>query len=429
MKRLFLCLGAGVVTATQAMGQATSIQVLEQDLQQAQAQHDAADSQQMTSFISALDAASQSPDAALALYQNAGGDLPDPTPVSKHYAYETPTEKSDREAADQQKLTVFATVVQIHCGMMKNAALVLSKPNDPKVQADWLAWLKSTATIYPQLAGKLPLKNVTMKDSVIGKYLGFHGWGQSDQGTWTILELPSLYKQLVLEPLRNPPTPGVIEAWNVYIAMVQSDDPDPTHFTQSTEPALDFDRAADDFALRPTMDKLQLVDQIIKANPTNDHVDNWITRARQMIETYAGGGTTHSPLPGATPGTTDSSTGGTTPTATPGTTSSGNSAPTPTASPGASSAGTTAPTPMASPGAPYAGTTASTPGATPGVTSSGTTSTTPMASPGTTSAGSSAPIPTASPGTTSAGGAAPLPTASPGTPSSGGSSPTPTATP
>lgn len=395
------------------MAQSTSIQVLEQDLQQAKTQHDAASSQQMTDFISALDAASQNPNAALDLYQKAGGDLPDPTPISKHYAYETPSEKAQREAQDQQNLTTFANIAQIHCGLMKNAALVASKPQDPKVNADWLEWLKSTAAIYPQLAGKLPLKNTTMKDSIISKYLGFHGWGTSDPGMWSIQQLPALYKQLVLEPLRNPPGPGTIDAWNTYIAMMQADDPDPTHFAQSTEPALDFDRAADDFAIRPTMDKLQVVDQIIKSNPTSDHMDNWIARAQQMITQFAGGGATHSQLPGATPGSTDSGTYGTTPGATPGTGSSGTAAPTPTASPGVTSSGTTAPTPTASPG----------------ITPGGSGAALPVASPGTSSAGTTAPLPTASPGITSSGGTAPVPTASPGTPSSGGGSPTPTATP
>ncbi len=412
MKRLIWGLGATLLAGTQALAQSTSIQVLEQDLQQAKTQHDAASSQQMVDFVNALDAASQNPNTALDLYQKAGGELPDPTPINKHYAYETPSEKAQREALDQQNLTTFATVAQVHCGLMKNAALLASKPLDPKVNADWIEWLKNAATLYPQLAGRLPLKNATMKDSVIARYFGFHGWGASEQGTWSIQQLPALYRQFVLDPLRNPPGPGTLDAWNTYITMVRADDPDPNHFAQTTEPALDFDRAADDFAIRPTMDKLQLVDQIIKANPMNDHMDNWITRAQQMIARYTGGAT-HSPLPGATPGSSDSSTYGSNPGATPGTASSGTTAPTPTASPGATSSGTTAPTPTASPG----------------ITPAGTGAPLPVASPGITPSGSAGTLPTASPGITSSGGTAPLPTASPGTPSSGGGSPTPTATP
>ena len=412
MKRLFLCLGAGYAMAAPS-GAQTPIQVLEDDIKQAQVEHAAASSQQMTTFLASLDAAVQSPNAALTLYEQAGGALPDPTPVSKRYTYETPTEKEERLALDQQKLGTLASIAQIHCGLMENAALLVTKPNDPKVTAQWLAWLKNTAAIYPQLTGKLPLKNVTMKDSVISRYLGFHGWGTSDEATWSIELLPSLYRQLVLEPLRNPPTPGVVEAWNTYIAMVQSDDPDSTHFAQVTEPALDFDRAADDFTLRPSMDKLQVIDQIIKSNPTNDQLDKWIARARQMIAVYAGGTSTHSQLPGPTPGTSSSGTDETTPGATPGTASSGSNAPTPQASPGIASSGTTAPTPMATPGTAYSGTTGQTPAATPGTPESGTTAPTPTATPGTASSGTTAPTPTATPGSPSSGGPAPTPTATP----------------
>lgn len=396
MKRLLLCIGAGLFAATCSRAQ-TPIQVLEQDLKQAQEQHDAASSQQMVAFISALDTASQSPDAALALYQQAGGEAPDAAPISKHYVYETPTEKAAREARDQQNLTIFGSVAQIHCGLMKNAALLVSRPNAKDVQDQWIAWLKNTAAVYPQLGGKHPLKNVGMKESLIGKFLGFHGWGASDQGAWSVQDIPSLYRQQVLEPLRNPPVPAALDAWNIYMAMIQADDADPDHFTQVTLPALTFDRTADDFAIRPTMDKLQVIDQIIKSNPTSDRLGNWITRAKQMIAVLAGGGTAHSPLPGATPGTSDSGTASVNSVATPGSISSGTTAPAPTASPGASYAGTTAPTPVATPG--------------------------------TSSAGGNSPTPTASPGATSAGTTAPTPTASPGTPSSGGASPTPTATP
>ncbi len=412
MKRLFVWWGAGLLAATPLAAQ-SSIQTLEDDLNEAKTQHDQANSSMMTTFFSTLDAATQSGSVAIDLYQKAGGQMPDLSPVQKHYEYETPTERAAREAIDAQNMATVAVVVQVHCGLMKNAAMLVLQPTAQDVHDQWIAWLKTTASIYPQLSGKRALKEVTMRDSLIGTYLGFHGWGDSEQGGWSIKDLPQLYHDLVLQPLRNPPGPGTLDAWDTYMAMLQADDPDQSHWSQVVEPPLDFDRTADDFAIEPTMDKLQQIDQIIKANPGNDHLDEWIGRARKMIAAYQGGASTHSALPGPTPGTT----------------SSGSDAPSPTASPGATSSGSMAPTPTAAPGTTSSGSTAPTPTAAPGTTSSGSTAPMPTAAPGTPSSGSTAPMPTAAPGTPSSGSTAPTPTASPGTPSSGGTAPTPTATP
>jgi hypothetical protein len=347
MKRLFVCVGAGLLAATRLMAQ-SSIQTLEDDLNEAKTQHDQANSSMLTSFFGTLDSAAQSGSVAIDLYQKAGGALPDLSPVQKHYEYETPTERAAREAVDAQNMATVAVVVQVHCGLMKNAAMLVVQPTAADVRDQWIAWLKTTASIYPQLAGKRALKQVTMRDSLIAGYLGFHGWGNSEQGGWAIKDLPKLYHDLVLQPMRNPPGPGTLEAWDTYMAMLQADEPDPNHWSQVVEPPLDFDRASDDFAIEPTMDKLQQIDQIIKANPGSDHLDEWIGRARKMIATYQNGAG-HSALPGPTPGTTSSGSTAPTPTASPGTPSSGSAAPTPTASPGTPSSGGNSPTPTATP--------------------------------------------------------------------------------
>lgn len=347
MKRLFVWVGAGLLAATRLLAQ-SSIQVLEDDLNEAKTQHEQANSTMLTNFTGALDAASQNSSAALDLYQKAGGNMPDPAPVQTRYDYETPTERHAREALDAQNLAIFGMVVQVHCGLMKNAALLVLQPKAQDVHDQWIAWLKTTASLYPQMPGKRALKDVKMRDSPISSYLGFHGWGDAEQGGWSIKSLPQLYHDLVLEPLRNPPGPGTLEAWDTYLAMLQADAPSPDHWAQVTAPPLEFDRTADDFAIEPSIDKLQQLDQIIKANPGSDHLDAWIARARQMIEAYKNG-PAHSALPGPTPGTPSSGSAAPTPTASPGTPSSGSTTPTPTASPGTSSSGGNSPMPTATP--------------------------------------------------------------------------------
>lgn len=396
MQRLSVFAALGLAMMAPAAAQ-SSIDEVERDLNQFKTQHDQASSQVLTNFFSQLDAASQSGGVALDLYKRAGGDMPDLAPVHKHYEYETPTEKAAREAQDAQAYASVAVVVQIHCGLMRNAAALALQPKSQEVHDKWVAWLKTMAQVYPQLAGERALKRVSMRDSKISDYLNFHGWGNSEEGGWSIHDMPRLYKELVLQPLRNPPGPGTLDAWDTYEAMVQADDPDHDHYVNVTEPPLDFDRAADDFAIDPTMEKLTTLDQIIKGNQASDHLDEWVARTRQMIAVYRASGSNHTPLPG--PSTS------------------------------ASSPGTTGTTPGATPGTMASGTAGTTPGATPGTPSSGGGAPTPAPSPGTPASGGGAPTPTASPGVTTSGGTAPTPTASPGTPTSGGTASTPTATP
>ena len=382
MKR-FVVMG---IVALVALGRAeaqTSIDVLEDDLKEAKATHDASASQLMTNFLGTLQNAEQSPAAALDLYQKAGGNLPDAAPVHSHYQYETPTEKAEREAIDANNFASVAIVIQIHCGLMRNAALLALTPNAPGVKDQWLDWLKATATQYPQLEGKRALKEVAMRDSVVSSYLGFSGWGDSEQGQWAVKDLPHLYRELVLDPLRNPPTQATIDAWNTYIAMKQADETDKDKWTQQIEPTLEFDRDEDDYNVLPSMDKLAALDAIIKANPTSDHLTDWIKRMQVLIDSYRQGGTRTTLLPGATPGTPSSEAPGLTPAATPGSPASGTAAAPAAATSGTSSTAGATVLPSATPGSPASGTTAATPAATPGTPSAGTTTPVPGATPGT----------------------------------------------
>jgi hypothetical protein len=300
MKRLFVMVGIALFAMSRVMAQ-TSLDVIIQDLKEVKQQHDQAASQAMTTFLTSLDAASQSGSMALDLYKRAGGNLPDLTPVRKHYEYETVSEKEARDAIDAQNYAAAAIVVQVHCGLMRYAALLTLKPPPPGIQDQWLVWLKTIAQVYPQLAGSRALKDVPMRDSVISNYLQFHGWGNSEQGGWAVHDIPRLYRDLVLEPLRHPPGPGTLDAWDTYTAMLQGDEPDHDRWAQVDEPPIDFDRGADDFAIEPTMDKLAALDAIVKANPTSDHLNDWIARMEAMIDVYQKAGANHSQTPAATP--------------------------------------------------------------------------------------------------------------------------------
>jgi hypothetical protein len=352
--KLWILAAVGCLFSNLPLPAQTSIQVLEQDLQDVKQKHDDANSQLVTTFLSTLDSASQSPSTALELYKSAGGSLPDLSPVRKYYEYETPSEKAVRDAQDATTFAAAAVVIQVHCGLMHYAALLTINPKAPGLQENWLNWLRTAGQMYPQLQGKRALKDVAMRDSVISSYLGFRGWGDKDPGKWALHDLPQLYHDLILEPARHPPTAATLDLWDTYIAMRQADQPDHDKWAQEDEPPLDFDRGSDDFATQPSMEKLSTLIAIIKANPSHSQLDDWIARMKTMIRSYQGGAVAPATgqLPGATPGTPSSEAAGTLPAATPGTPSSAAGGDTPAATPGTPSSATGGPIPAATTGNP-----------------------------------------------------------------------------
>ena len=294
-----------------------SLDALEDELKEAKQQHQDATSQVQTNFFSQIDAAMGSPDAAVALYQQAGGALPDPSPVVTEHLDETVTEKATRLALDQANLTRLGVLLQLHCGLMHYAALFVVKPDEKGLQADWVAWLQKAAQIYPQLAAPPPaappppdpnkkkrdkdkgggtpsapavnpddLKAKVMRNSIIGKFLGFKSWEDKEQGGWAVLDLPRLYRTNVLDPLRASPTAATLAAWDAYIAMMNVDEKDNDKWNQVVYPPLQFDRACDDYAVEPSTEKLESLVNLIKANPTYPKVDDWIARVRQLMDDY-----------------------------------------------------------------------------------------------------------------------------------------------
>ena len=291
----------------------SSLDVLEQDLNQVKQEHQQAASQVLTGFISQLDAADQSPDAAVGLYQQAGGSMPTLTPVRSANAYETPDEKAARLEQDQTNLSNLGYVLQMHCGLMRFAGLFIVHPEQKGLHDDWIAWLKNAAQIYPMLkpaedtkAGPNPqrglgmrgarsgagraagggtnYRDVPVRDSVISTYLGFHGWGDKEQGQWKIVDLPKLYRTNILDPLRLTPSADTLAAWDVYIAMKNVDQVDRDKWEEVDYPALEFERGSDDFAMAHNTEKIATLVALLKANSTHPQVDDWIARVHQMVQ-------------------------------------------------------------------------------------------------------------------------------------------------
>ncbi len=319
MRRGFrwIVIGALLIQGGGALAQ-NSLDTLEEELKEAKQQHQDVTSQIVTNFFTQVDAGMGSTDAAVALYQQAGGALPDPSPVVTQNEDETASEKDARLALDQANLTKLGVALQLHCGLLHYGALFVLKPDQKGLQDDWVAWLKTAAQIYPQLAQpaassapprspepqkkkrdrgdaaqapKSPyfpadMKQKALQDSVISKFLTFNAWDGKDQGQWAVQDIPKLYRKNVLEPLRVSPTAETLAAWDAYIAMANADEPDNTKWTQVDYPPLQFDRACDDYAVAPDTEKLEGLVNMIKANPTYPKVDDWIARVHQLLADY-----------------------------------------------------------------------------------------------------------------------------------------------
>jgi hypothetical protein len=314
-----------------ALAQRSSLDALEEDLKEAKQQHQEVTAEVLTNFFKQIDAAMTSPDKAISLYQKAGGSLPDHAPVVKAHDSETVTERDIREALDQANVDKMAAVLQLQCGLMHFAALFVLKPDQKGLHDDWLAWQQNAAQVYPQLGAVPPgqdphqnngdgggpprptynaddLKGKAMRDTIISKFLGFKGWGDKEQGGWSVRDLPGLYRANVLEPQRAAPTADTLAAWDTYIGMMNADEPDNNRWNDVVYPPLHFDRACDDYAVTPSTEKLEILVGLIKANPTYPQVDDWIARVHQLLADYRashGGAGPVAPTPAPTPVPTD----------------------------------------------------------------------------------------------------------------------------
>jgi hypothetical protein len=307
-----------------AVGRAeSSMDALEDDLKAAEQQHMDATSKQFSDLITALDKALQSSENAIELYQEAGGDMPAAAPVLTFHDSETPDEKAARDAQDQATNNALAAVVQLHCGIMRFAAYFVQHPDEKGLQDAWISWLKQAAQLYPQAGGVPPdnrpvppppggakpdaaapapkpkarknnqppdvskmLKDKAVKDSLISAYLGYNGWGDREQGNWRVRDIPHLYRNQVLEPLRVKPSAATLAAWDVYIAMENADEPDQDKWTGVEYPSLQFQRGCDAFYAVPSDDRLETLVALIKNNPTHPELDQWIPQVKQMIKDY-----------------------------------------------------------------------------------------------------------------------------------------------
>ena len=106
----------------------------------------------LDNYFAQVDPAMASPDVASTLYQTAGGTLPEPTPVVTQNENETATEKDARLALDQGNLTRLGTALELQCGLLHFGAIFVTKPDTAGLQDAWVAWLKTAAQTYLQLA-------------------------------------------------------------------------------------------------------------------------------------------------------------------------------------------------------------------------------------------------------------------------------------
>jgi hypothetical protein len=198
---------------------------------------------------------------------------------------------------------------------MRFAALFLQEPAPPTLQTDWTTWLKGAAQIYPQISGNDDLRHMAMKDSPISSYLNFHGWGDKAQGGWTVHQLPALYRQYVLDPLRNPVVADVLPAWDTYISLRGANEGNnQDRWNNEDLPDLQFERTCDDYALSPNTDKLQSLVELIKAHPTHSKVDEWIAKVHDLLQSYKASHPGSSDAASAPPSTTNAAASTTTPT-------------------------------------------------------------------------------------------------------------------
>jgi hypothetical protein len=316
-------MGVGAVARAQS-----TIDALDQELKEVQQQHEDATAQTLSGFFSQVDPAMASPDAAVTLWQQAGGGMPAPTPVTTEYETESASEREAREEKDKANNETLGTLLQVHCGLLHYGAIFLIDPSRKGLQDDFNGWLQKAAQAYPQLSAAAapppppapasqtgdggkhhrhtldtgstgtttvpPVKlgdvvSLKLHDSLITKFLNFNIWKDKDQGNWSVKMIPQLFKNNILDPSRATPVVATLANWDIYIAMQQADEPDTDKWASNDYPPLQFERAYDDFSITPGVEKLEILVQIIHANPTHPNADDWLKRTKVLLDAYRAG--------------------------------------------------------------------------------------------------------------------------------------------
>jgi hypothetical protein len=326
MKRVWV-VGMMVVLAMAGFARAQStLDALDQELKEAQQQHDDVTAQNLSNFFSQVDQAMQSSDAAVALWQQAGGAMPALTGTTTQYSTETVTEREAREAKDKANTDALGGMLQVHCGLLHYGGQFVTDPKQKGLQDDFNGWLMKIAQAYPQLgasasdnttaqgggggehkhhhdngggAGAAPpppplnfgdLKGKTLHDSPITKLLGFTvAFKDKEQGSWSVKQIPALFKSNILDPSRATPNETTLSNWDIYVAMMQADETDPDKWTSTDYPPLQYERAYDDCVMSPNTDKIQTLVQIIHTNPTHPNAPDWLTRTKALLDAYRSG--------------------------------------------------------------------------------------------------------------------------------------------
>lgn len=151
----FLLVALGLCSAQGARAQST-IDILEKELKDATTEQQETSAQITTNFFGNVDRAMGGPDAAVSLYQQAGGSMPDASPVVTQHASETVSEKEARLALDQAAVVKLGTLLQLHCGLLHYAGLYATTPKKDGLDASFATWLKQIAPLYGQLGDLAP---------------------------------------------------------------------------------------------------------------------------------------------------------------------------------------------------------------------------------------------------------------------------------
>jgi hypothetical protein len=326
MKR-FWVVGISVVMAMTGLAHAQStLDALDQELKEAQQQHDDVTAQNLSNFFSQVDQAMQSTEGSVQLWQSAGGAMPALTGTTTQYSSETASERETREAKDRANVQALGGMLQVHCGLLHYGGQFVTDPKQKGLQDAFNDWLQKIAAVYPQLGASTSdstsspgggehkhhhgdaggggagaaapppplnfseLKGKTLKDSPITKYLGFTAaFKDKDQGSWSVKQIPALFKTNILDPSRATPNATTLGNWDIYVAMMQADETDPDKWTTTDYPPFQFERAYDDYSISPNTDKIQTLVQIIHANPTHPGAPDWLTRTKAALDAYRAG--------------------------------------------------------------------------------------------------------------------------------------------
>ncbi len=278
----------------------TTVDTLENALRDVKRVREQSEKATQEAFLTRLTGAATSGQAARALMKEVGMDLPDPEFPPDLPRTDTTLEQrrehQQKVAEAEARVGHIDRCLQAHFQLMRFGYQFATMQAGAVGNPEWESWIKSTASNYGTIRA-FDLAGQEIGSSKVIRYFQVKELAGKPEAGWSLRQIPQLYREFILTPLREDKNPQLGQAWDQYIAMRSQEMRDADRWRDEEEPWLQFQKQADLFRIAPSDIKLTEIVNLIRRNPQHPRFEQMHGQATELLKvlrerrtTTAGGG-------------------------------------------------------------------------------------------------------------------------------------------